>query len=57
MKDIAEKSLFIIPEKIKWLLWAFIILGIGMFIAGLMTGGEDSVLPVSYTHLTLPTKA
>ncbi|HBJ46567.1 MAG TPA: molybdopterin oxidoreductase, partial [Deltaproteobacteria bacterium] len=43
MKDIAEKSLFIIPEKIKRLLWAFIILGIGMFIAGLMTGGEDSV--------------
>ena len=44
MKDIAEKSLFIIPDKIKRLLWAFIILGIGMFIAGLMTGGEDSVL-------------
>ena len=44
MKDIAEKSLFIIPEKIKRLLWSFIILGIGMFIAGLMTGGEDSVL-------------
>ena len=43
MKDIAEKSLFIIPEKIKRLLWAFIILGIGMFFAGL-TGGEDSVL-------------
>ena len=44
MKDIAEKSLFIIPEMIKRLLWAFIILGIGMFIAGLMTGGKDSVL-------------
>ncbi len=44
MKDIAEKSLFIIPEKIKRLLWAFIILGIGMFIAGLMTCGKDSEL-------------
>ena len=44
MKDIAEKSLFIIPEKIKRLLWAFIILGIGMFIAWLMTGGKDSEL-------------
>jgi len=46
MKDIAEKSLFIIPEKIKRLLWSFIILGIGMFIAGLMTGGKDSELRI-----------
>jgi len=44
MKDIAEKSLFVIPEKIKRLLWLFIILGAGMFIAGLLTGGENSAL-------------
>ena len=44
MKDIAEKSLFVIPKNIKRLFWLFIILGIGMFIAGLFTGGDDSVL-------------
>ena len=44
MKDIAEKSLFIIPENIKRLLWSFVILGAGMFVAGLITGGEDDVI-------------
>ena len=44
MKDIAENSLFRIPEKIKRLLWLFTILGIGMFIAGLFIGEEKSVL-------------
>ena len=44
MKDIAEKSLFDIPGSWKTLLWILVILGIGMFIAGLMTGGEESVV-------------
>ena len=41
MKDIAEKSLFDIPGSWKTLLWILVILGIGMFIAGLMTGDEE----------------
>ena len=44
MKDIAEKSLFDIPGGWKTLLWILVLLGIGMFIAGLMTGGEESVV-------------
>ena len=44
MKDIAEKSLFDIPGSWKTLLWILVFLGIGMFIAGLMTGGEESVV-------------
>ena len=44
MKDIAENSLFRIPEKIKYLLWLFTILCIGMFIAGLFSGEEKGVL-------------
>ena len=44
MKDIAEKSLFNIPGGLKTLLWILVLLGIGMFIAGLMTGGEESVV-------------
>ena len=62
MKDIAEKSLFQIPENLKRFLWVLVIIGVGMFIAGLTIGGEVSVvrtwqafLTVSYTHLTLPT--
>ena len=44
MKDIAEKSLFQIPENLKRFLWVLVIIGVGMFIAGLTTGGEDSVI-------------
>ena len=44
MKEIAEKSLFKIPENLKRFLWALVIIGTGMFIAGLTTGGEDSVI-------------
>tara|TARA_B100001245_G_scaffold101424_1_gene73834 strand:- start:201 stop:1478 length:1278 start_codon:yes stop_codon:yes gene_type:complete len=44
MKEIAEKSLFKIPENLKRFLWVLIIIGTGMFIAGLTTGGEDSVI-------------
>ena len=44
MKEIAEKSLFKIPENLKRFLWVLIIIGVGMFIAGLTTGGEDSVI-------------
>ena len=44
MKEIAEKSLFTIPENLKRFLWALVIIGTGMFIAGLTTGGEDSVI-------------
>ncbi len=44
MKEIAEKSLFNIPENLKRFLWALVIIGAGMFIAGLTTGGEDSVI-------------
>ena len=44
MKDIAEKSLFQIPENLKRFLWVLIIIGVGMFVAGLTTGGEDSVV-------------
>jgi len=44
MKEIAEKSLFRIPTKIRNTLLFFIFLGIGMFIAGLLTGGEESIL-------------
>ena len=44
MKDIAEKSLFDIPGGWKTLLWILVLLGIGMFIAGLLTGGEESVV-------------
>ena len=44
MKDIAEKSLFQIPENLKRFLWVLVIIGLGMFIAGLTTGGEDSIV-------------
>ena len=44
MKEIAEKSLFKIPENLKRFLWVLVIVGLGMFIAGLTTGGEDSVV-------------
>ena len=44
MKEIAEKSLFTIPENLKRFLWILVIIGTGMFIAGLTTGGEDSVI-------------
>ena len=44
MKDIAEKSLFQIPENLKRFLWVLIIIGVGMFIAGLTIGGEDSLV-------------
>jgi hypothetical protein len=44
MKEIAEKSLFKIPENLKRFLWVLVIIGTGMFIAGLATGGEDSVI-------------
>ena len=44
MKEIAEKSLFQIPENLKRFLWVLVIIGVGMFIAGLTTGGEDSVV-------------
>ena len=44
MKEIAEKSLFKIPENLKRFLWVLVIIGVGMFIAGLTTGGEDSVI-------------
>ena len=44
MKDIAEKSLFQIPENLKRFLWLLVIIGVGMFIAGLTIGGEDSVV-------------
>ena len=44
MKEIAEKSLFKIPENLKRFLWVLVIIGTGMFIAGLTTGGEDSVI-------------
>ena len=44
MKEIAEKSLFTIPENLKRFLWVLVIIGTGMFIAGLTTGGEDSVI-------------
>ena len=44
MKEIAEKSLFKIPENLKRFLWILVIIGTGMFIAGLTTGGEDSVI-------------
>ncbi len=44
MKEIAEKSLFNIPENLKRFLWVLVIIGTGMFIAGLTTGGEDSVI-------------
>ena len=43
MKEIAQKSLFEIPVGWKSLLWAFVVLGIGMFAVGLMMDG-DSVL-------------
>ena len=44
MKEIAEKSLFKIPENLKRFLWVLVIVGLGMFIAGLTTGGEDSLV-------------
>ena len=44
MKEIAERSLFTIPENLKRFLWVLVIVGLGMFIAGLTTGGEDSVI-------------
>ena len=44
MKDIAEKSLFQIPENLKRFLWVLVIIGVGMFIVGLTIGGEDSVV-------------
>ena len=44
MKEIVEKSLFKIPENLKRFLWVLVIIGSGMFIAGLTTGGEDSVI-------------
>ena len=44
MKEIAEKSLFKIPENLKRFLLVLVIIGTGMFIAGLTTGGEDSVI-------------
>ena len=44
MKEIAEKSLFEIPENLKRFLWVLVIVGLGMFIAGLTTGGKDSVV-------------
>ena len=44
MKDIAEKSLFQIPENLKRFLWVLVIIGLGMFIVGLTIGGEDSVV-------------
>ena len=44
MKEIAEKSLFKIPENLKRFLWVLVIVGLGMFIAGLTTGGEESVV-------------
>ena len=44
MKDIAEKSLFQIPENLKRFLWVLVIIGVGMFIVGLTIGCEDSVV-------------
>ena len=44
MKDIAEKSLFQIPENLKRFLWVLVIIGVGMFIVGLTIGDEDSVV-------------
>ena len=44
MKEIAEKSLFEIPGSWKILLWIFVILGAGMFIAGLVMDDEESML-------------
>jgi len=44
MKEIAERSLFTIPENLKRLLWVLVIVGLGMFIIGLTTGGKDSVV-------------
>ena len=44
MKEIAEKSLFEIPGGWKSLLWLLVLIGAGMFIAGLVTGGDESVL-------------
>ena len=44
MKEIAEKSLFKIPENLKRFLWVLVIVGLGMFIAGLTTGGKDSLV-------------
>ena len=44
MKDIAEKSLFQIPENLKRFLWVLVIIGVGIFIVGLTIEDEDSVV-------------
>ena len=44
MKEIAEKSLFEIPGSIKIVLWALILLGIGMFSWGLLHQDKENVL-------------
>ena len=44
MKDIAERSLFDIPGRWKTILWILVIIGLGMFFAGLIIGSEESVL-------------
>ena len=44
MRDIVKKSIFEIPVSVRRILWIFIILGTGMFCAGLLIGEKDSVL-------------
>ena len=44
MKDIAERSLFKIPASFKGIFGVFILLGVGMFVTGLVSEEENNVL-------------
>ena len=40
-KEIAERSLFEIPAGTRKFLWTLVVLGVGMFIIGLLMDGES----------------
>ena len=43
MKEIIEHSQIELPKSLKTVLWAFVLLGAGMFVIGLATGNEEGI--------------
>ena len=43
MKAVIEHSQIELPKSLKTLLWAFVLLGAGMFVIGLATGNEEGI--------------
>ena len=43
MKEIIEHSQIELPKSLKTVLWAFTLLGAGMFVIGLATGNEEGI--------------